>query len=244
MAHIHAQGYTHRDLKSANVLLKPTNVLCDRVTSRAKVADFGMARLLYDSDEQLQGRASFSGASLMTSDVGTVQWLAPELCVLRDTVNQKFEAIESQDQEGMRSYREFRDARMRTEYSHKVDVYSFGVLLWEFIAHRAPWSHLDSGETLSEREFDDLVIRCVAQGERLEISQEARACVPEGWCSLLLECQAQDPEDRPSFKAIGARLKILRMGEMGPEVPGADFEGLDLESNTPAERLLQLRVGR
>ena len=43
MAYIHDKGYAHRDLKSANILY-------NRDTMRAKVADFGMSRLLQDED--------------------------------------------------------------------------------------------------------------------------------------------------------------------------------------------------
>ena len=54
MAFIHDRGYTHRDLKSPNVLY-------DDFTMRAKVADFGMSTSLDDDDDVIkatEGRVS------------------------------------------------------------------------------------------------------------------------------------------------------------------------------------------
>ena len=59
LAHVHAQGIVHRDIK-------PANVLIDR-TGRAKITDFGIARLI-DS-----ARATAAGMT-----IGTAAYLSPE----------------------------------------------------------------------------------------------------------------------------------------------------------------------
>ena len=58
------------------------NVLYDKQTSRAKVADFGMTRKLqtassYRSRKQLAS----SPEGLNTGMVGTIHWMAPEVSV-------------------------------------------------------------------------------------------------------------------------------------------------------------------
>lgn len=50
----------------------------------------------------------------MTRGVGTVLWMAPELFV------------------------------GRTKYGPKVDVYSFGVILWELATRENPWSDVEA----------------------------------------------------------------------------------------------------
>ncbi|MBS0351132.1 MAG: protein kinase [Proteobacteria bacterium] len=59
---LHAYSILHRDLKSLNILLD------DRL--RAKLADFGLAKVKYESSSQ---------PSVSKSKVGTLLWMAPEL---------------------------------------------------------------------------------------------------------------------------------------------------------------------
>jgi hypothetical protein len=68
LAHAHARGIVHRDLKSANVMVTPEG--------RIKVLDFGLARKMSRAgvDETTLSHATAAGAV-----VGTLHYMAPEV---------------------------------------------------------------------------------------------------------------------------------------------------------------------
>jgi eukaryotic-like serine/threonine-protein kinase len=70
LAHAHAHGVIHRDLKSANVVVTPEG--------RVKVLDFGLAARMRDSELQ-EATSSKTPITETTMIVGTLPYLAPEL---------------------------------------------------------------------------------------------------------------------------------------------------------------------
>ena len=69
LAHAHAHGVVHRDLKSANVVITPDG--------RVKVLDFGLAKRLeeHELDEVTRSRLSMTAPGVV---VGTPAYMAPE----------------------------------------------------------------------------------------------------------------------------------------------------------------------
>mmetsp|Transcript_78686 Transcript_78686/g.208843 ORF Transcript_78686/g.208843 Transcript_78686/m.208843 type:complete len:342 (-) Transcript_78686:61-1086(-) len=138
----------HRDLKSLNMLLVEALKDASQVP-RVKLCDFGIARLKDHEDVQ------------MTKDVGTYNWIAPE--VLSNSI-----------------------------YDEKVDVYSFGMILFEGSSGELPFEDEEDGWE---------IIRRVKGGERPDLEALPPDC-PKHLQKLLVACWAQDPKLRPDFQQI------------------------------------------
>ena len=102
----------------------------------------------------------------MTSNLGTTAWCAPEVLT----------------------------ASSKARYSVKVDVYSFGMVLWELWERKRPFDDLLS-------RFD--IMDAVRSGKRPAIS----ASCPAAYRSLIQRCWQGDPSRRPMFQYIVRYLK-------------------------------------
>ena len=105
MQFLHSRQVLHRDLKSPNVLLDKNK--------RAKICDFGYSRVADSTD-------------IMTKNVGTPHWMAPELL----------------------------DAN--SGYDMKVDVYSYAIVLWEILTRNVPYRGLESAQIIARVLTTDL----------------------------------------------------------------------------------------
>ena len=81
-------------------------------------------------------------------------------------------------------------------FSAKVDVYAFGVLLWELYHAQVPF-----------RSFDVMDIkRAVEKGERPEV--DTHECPPDV-AAVVAACWHAEPNRRPSFRAIVDDLRSV-----------------------------------
>jgi serine/threonine protein kinase len=199
MEHLHERHMLHRDLKSANVLLNEQRTI-------AKVCDFGLARVVRPArrhvvqspftgvkrllpivDVSIDGindgqsalhmdRAGVSvadaRAALMTKAAGTTLWMAPEV---------------------------FRGDQ---RYTKAVDVYSFGIVLWELATRNTPWvSELSSDELEMFAELN----RALQSGRRPTVPDDLRA-KHGAFVAVMERCWSGDPANRPTFSEVAREL--------------------------------------
>jgi len=108
MQFIHSRGYAHRDLKSQNIL-------CCKISGRAKVADFGFSRATTAKPtlQNLIMRGSSDDALMTACGVGTPQYMAPELCTNQVEMWEKRQEVpknvkDPKHDKAMRAYHKFR----------------------------------------------------------------------------------------------------------------------------------------
>ncbi|KDP31798.1 hypothetical protein JCGZ_12259 [Jatropha curcas] len=106
----------------------------------------------------------------MTCEAGTYRWMAPELF-------------------SKASLR----VGMKKHYDHKVDVYSFAIVLWELLTNKAPFKG---------RDHITVAYAAVAHKERPSLEN-----IPEELVPLLQSCWSEDPSLRPEFMEITNYLK-------------------------------------
>ncbi|XP_022773983.1 serine/threonine-protein kinase HT1-like [Durio zibethinus] len=104
----------------------------------------------------------------MTCEAGTYRWMAPEL-YSRDPL----------------------PIGAKKHYDHKVDVYSFSIVLWELLTNKAPFKGRDNVS----------VAYAAAKNERPNVEG-----LPRDIVSLLQSCWTEDPKSRPEFKEITGSL--------------------------------------
>ena len=145
----------------------------------------------------------------MTSNLGTTAWCAPEVLV----------------------------SGMKTRYTVKVDVYSFGLVLWELWEKKRPFEELTS-------RFD--IMDAVRAGKRPPIS----ANCPHSYRDLIQRCWQAEPSRRPMFKYIVRFLKD-ELARVKRQKGGAMFNpnamrpsGNDIAEENPSKpRLTSFNIG-
>ncbi len=95
--------------------------------------------------------------------------------------------------------------------SEKVDIYSFGVVLWELLTCEMPYKNFDQNSIMWGVGSNKL---------QLTIPQSA----PEGIKLLLQQCWSLKPRNRPTFSQILKHLEIVNSTEILLKVEDAYFK--------------------
>jgi len=83
----------------------------------------------------------------------------------------------------------------KRKYTHKSDVWSFGVTMWEIFTYceKEPYEDIDDQKQM---------VRFLKNGKRLP-----NKFFPFGLYDIMLSCWNEDPQKRPSFFQLYSQLK-------------------------------------
>ena len=142
----HRRGIIHRDLKPGNIMISNEG--------RAKVLDFGLAKLLRDDSNpdasHLETRAETKDGVIL----GTMPYMSPE-------------QIQGK------------------KLDHRSDIFSFGIILYEMITGRRPFSGETSAELISS------ILR-----DTPEPIAKTKSNIPFDLESIIEQCLQKNPADR------------------------------------------------
>ncbi|XP_031405023.1 serine/threonine-protein kinase STY13-like isoform X2 [Punica granatum] len=102
---------------------------------------------------------------MMTAETGTYRWMAPEL----------YSTVTLRQGE-------------KKHYNHKVDAYSFAIVLWELLHNKLPFEGMSNLQAAYAAAFKN--VRPSADN------------LPEELAIILTSCWKEDPNDRPNFSQI------------------------------------------
>ena len=85
----------------------------------------------------------------------------------------------------------------RRAYNHKVDVYSFGIVLWELVTGNVPFQNMTAVQA---------AFAVVNRGARPEIPHDC----PPVLIEIMTRCWDSNPEVRPSFAEIVMMLETAQ----------------------------------
>lgn len=190
----------HRDLKSANVLLS-----AEDGEMRAKVSDFGTSRFaardktrkrdnsmltLYTSNDvdRLLNGSEKTCSIMATTQCGTATHMAPEMWSIMK--------------------------KSRGRVTNRVDVFSFGIIMWEVMTLQEPWMEI---RPFFGHKVADAVMRGVRpryeSGSRCDVTYEdADGTGPvTGYVNLMEACWATDPTNRPGFQTLRETFRLKQV---------------------------------
>ncbi|KAI3474282.1 hypothetical protein Pfo_029070 [Paulownia fortunei] len=135
-----------------------------------------------------------SVTEMMTAETGTYRWMAPEYC---DTSSGE-----------------------KKHYNNKVDVYSFGIVLWELLTNRMPFEGMSNLQAAYAAAFKQ---------ERPSLPEDT----PPELAYIIQSCWVEDPNMRPSFSQIIRMLNefLFTLGPSSPSLPETNSSEAELRNN-------------
>ncbi|XP_072959763.1 serine/threonine-protein kinase STY13-like [Typha angustifolia] len=118
---------------------------------------------------------------MMTAETGTYRWMAPEL----------YSTVTLRHGE-------------KKHYNHKVDVYSFAIVLWELLHNRLPFEGMSNLQAAYAAAFKNI--------------RPSADDLPEELAMILTSCWKEDPNARPNFSQI-VQMLLHYLSTLQPPEP-------------------------
>eukprot|EP00041_Stephanoeca_diplocostata_P020285 m.451494 g.451494 ORF g.451494 m.451494 type:complete len:165 (-) comp21528_c0_seq7:706-1200(-) len=143
-------------------------VLIERYSRDSKLTGGRSVEVQMTEDASGMETTSFASDNIHTRGIGTPLWMAPELLGNTGDV-----------------------------YSEKIDVYSFGIVMWELATRKTPWK----GEIkASGIRFMSELRKRVVGGARPTFPPPVLETCPVSYVQLVKRCWAPSASERPEFE--------------------------------------------